>query len=145
MEQGVLPYQESSNPTFQEEEELFPIKEQIFIYMEGNKKMINLYEQKFSDLDVFQVNTSARLKKVESQIGHLVQAFKEKLSRTSPSNTLPNPNECMDTPLSSVQKFLILKFVKEGENELKIEKKALLNTLENEKSLVDKLKFEEES
>ena len=27
MEQGVLPYQESSNPTFQEEEELYPIKE----------------------------------------------------------------------------------------------------------------------
>ena len=132
MEQGVLPYQESSNPTFQEEEELSPVKEHIFIYMEGNKKMINLHEQKFPDLDVFQVNTSARLKKVEAQIGHLVQAFKEKLSRTSPSNTLPNPNECMDTPLSSVQKFPILKFVEEGENELEIEKKALLNTLENE-------------
>ena len=27
MEQGVLPYQGSSNPTFQEEEELSPIKE----------------------------------------------------------------------------------------------------------------------
>ena len=35
--------------------------------------------------------------------------------------------------------------MEEGENELEIEKKALLNNLENEKSLVDKLKFEEES
>ena len=145
MEQGVLPYQESSNPTFQEEEELSPVKEKIFINMEGNKKMINLHEQKFLDLDAFQVNTSARLKNVEAQIEHLVQAFKEKFSRTSPSNTFPNPNECMDTPLSTVQKFLILKFVEEGENELEIEKKTLLNNLENEKSLVDKLKFEEES
>ena len=34
--------------------------------------------------------------------------------------------------------------MEEGENELEIEKKALLNNLENEKSLVDKLKFEEE-
>ena len=51
----------------------------------------------------------------------------------------------MDTSLSSVQKCPILKFVEEGENELEIEKKALLNNLENEKSLVDKLKFEEES
>ena len=51
----------------------------------------------------------------------------------------------MDTPLSNVQKFHILKFVEEGENELEIEKKKLLNNLENEKSLVDKLKFEEES
>ena len=145
MEQGVLPYQGSSNPTFQEEEVLSLVKEHIFIYMEGKKKMINLHEQKFPDLDAFQVNTSARLKKVEAQIRHLVQAFKEKFSTTSPSNTLPNPNECIDTPLSSVQKFHILKFVEEGENEMEIEKKALLNNLENEKSLVDKLKFEEES
>ena len=107
--------------------------------------MISLHEQKFPDLDVFQVNTSARLKNLEAQIGHLVQAFKEKFSWTSPSNTLPNPNECIDTPLSSVQKFPILKFVEEGENELEIEKNALLNNLKNEKSLVDKLKFEEES
>ena len=35
--------------------------------------------------------------------------------------------------------------MEEGENELEIEKKALLNNLEYEKSLVDKLKFEEES
>ena len=83
-----------------------PIKKQIFIYMEGNKKVINLHEQKFLDLNAFQVNTSARLKNVEAQIGHLVQAFKEKFSRISPSNTLPNPNKCIDTPLSSVQKFL---------------------------------------
>ena len=145
MEQGVLPYQGSSNPTFQEEEELSPVKKQIFIDMEGNKKMINMHEQKFPDLNAFQVNTSARLKNVETQIGHLVQAFKEKFSRTSPSNTLPNPNECIDTPLSSVQKFPILKFVEEGENEMEIEKKALLKNLENEKSLVDKVKFEEQS
>ena len=145
MEQGVLPYQGSSNPTFQEEEELSPVKEQNFIYMDGNKKMISHHEKKFLDLDAFQVNTSARLKNVEAQIGHLVQAFKEKFSRISHSNTLLNPNECIDTSLSSVQKFPILKFVEEGENKLEIEKKVLRNNLENEKSLVDKLKFEEKS
>ena len=75
-------------------------------------------------------------------MGHLVQAFKEKFSMTSPSNTLPNSNECKDTPLSSVEKFPILKFVEESENELETEKKTLLNNLENEKSLMDKLKFE---
>ena len=122
-----------------------PVKKQIFIYMEGNKKMINLHEQKFPDLNAFQVNTSARLKNVESQLGLLVQAFKEKFSRTSPSNTLPNPNECIDTHLSSVQKFPILKSVEEGENELEIENKALLNNLDDEESLLDKLKFEEVS
>ena len=75
----------------------------------------------------------------------MVQAFKEIFSRSSPSNTFPNPNECMDTPLSSVQKFPIMKFVDECENELEIEKKALLKNLENRKSLVDKLKIEEDS
>ena len=70
MEQVVLPYQGSSNPIFQEEEKLCPVMEQIFIYMDGNKKMISLHEQKFLDLDAFQVNTSARLKNVEAQIGH---------------------------------------------------------------------------
>ena len=143
MEQGVLLYQGSSNPTFQEEEELFLAKEHNFTDMEGNKKMINLHEQKFPDLDAFKVNTSARLKNVEAQIGHLVQAFEEKFSRTSPSNTLPNPNECIYTSLSSVQKFPILKSMEEGENELEIKNKALLNNLDDEESLLDKLKFEE--
>ena len=80
-------YQGSSNHTFQKEEELSPVKKQIFTYMEENKKMISLHEQKLPDLDAFQVNTSARFKNVESQMGHLVQAFKEQFSRTSPSNT----------------------------------------------------------
>ena len=53
IEHGVLPYQGTANPTFQEEEELSPIKEQIFIYMDGNKKMINLHEQNFPYLDAF--------------------------------------------------------------------------------------------
>ena len=66
MEQGVLPYQGSSNPTFKKEEELSPVKEHIFIYIDGNKKIISLHEQKFPDLDAFQVNTSARLKNVEA-------------------------------------------------------------------------------
>ena len=118
-----------------------PVKKEIFIYKEGNKKMINLHKQKFQDLDAFQINTSARLKIVEAQIGHLVQTFKENFSRTSPSNTFPNPNECIDTPLSSVQKFPILKSVEEDENELEIENKALLNNLDDEESLLDKPKF----
>ena len=70
--------------------------------MDENKKMINLHEQKFPYLDAFKANTTTRLKNVEAQMGHLVQAFKEKFSRTSSSNTLTNPNECMDTSLSSV-------------------------------------------
>ena len=89
--------------------------------------------------------STARLKNIEAQIGHLVLAFKEKFSRTSPSNTLTNPKECMDTHLSNVQEFPILKSMEVGENELEIEKKALLNNLEDEEPKVDELKVEEES
>ena len=106
MEQGVLPYQGSSTPTFQKEEELFLAKEQNFTNMDENKKTSSLHEHKFPDLDTFQVNTSARLKKIEVQIGHLIQAFKDQFSRISPSNTLKNPIECMDAPLSNVQNFI---------------------------------------
>ena len=42
-----MPYQGSLNPTFQDEEELSPVKEQIFAYMDENKKMISLHEQNF--------------------------------------------------------------------------------------------------
>ena len=51
----------------------------------------------------------------------------------------------METPLSNVQEFSILKSVEEGENELEIENKALLNNLEDKEPLVNKLKFEEKS
>ena len=51
----------------------------------------------------------------------------------------------MDAHLSNVQKFHRLKSVEQGENELEIENKTLLNNLEDEEPLVDKLKFEEES
>ena len=69
-------------------------------------------------------------------MGHLVLAFKDKFSRTFPSNTLTNPKECMDTPLSNVQELPILKFVEESENELEIENKGILNNLEDKESQV---------
>ena len=98
-----MPYQGSSNLTFQEEEELSPVKEQVCIYKDGKKKMNNFHEQKFPDLDVFQVNTSAKLKNVEAQIEHLVQAFKEKFSRTSPS---VDPLFSRASPLDGETRFL---------------------------------------
>ena len=112
--------------------------------MDENKK-ISFHEQKFPNLDAFQVNTSDRLKKIEAQMGHLVQAFKEQFSRTFPSNTSTNPNDCMDTPLSNVQELPILKSMEESENELEIENKALLNNLEDEEPILDELKVDEES
>ena len=85
------------------------------------------------------------MEKIEAQIGHLVQAFKENFSWTSPSNTSTNPNECMDTPLSNVQELPIRKSVEENENKLEIKNKAVLNNLKDEEPIVDELKDDEES
>ena len=40
--------------------------------MDENKKMTSLHEQKIPNIDAFQDNTSARLKNIEAQVGHLV-------------------------------------------------------------------------
>ena len=48
-----MPIHGSSNPTFQEEEELSPVKEHILTYMDENKRMISLHEQEFADSDSF--------------------------------------------------------------------------------------------
>ena len=71
MEQGVLPYQWSSTLTFQKEE-LFFAEEKNFTDKDENKKMSSLHDHKFPDLDTFQVDTSAKLRKIEGQIGHSV-------------------------------------------------------------------------
>ena len=60
-----MPIHRSSNSTFQEEEELSPVKEHILTYMDENKRMISLHEQEFADSDSFQVNTTI-LKKIRS-------------------------------------------------------------------------------
>ena len=44
-----MPYQGSSNSTFQEEEELSSIQEHILTCMDENKKMISLHDQEFAN------------------------------------------------------------------------------------------------
>ena len=38
-------------------------EDQVLSYMAENKRILNLYEQKFAEIDVFQANTNASLKK----------------------------------------------------------------------------------
>ena len=56
-------------------------EDQMFHFMSENKRILNLHEKKFSNLEnfqantsVFQTNTNASLKNLEIEIGQLAQA-----------------------------------------------------------------------
>ena len=83
--------------------------------MSENKRILNLHENKFSDLenfqantdvfqtniDVFQTNTNASLKNLEIQIGQLAQAVQKEPKDSFPSDTRKNPKNCMEVILRS--------------------------------------------
>ena len=77
-------------------------------FISENKRILNLYENKFSDLDnfqvntvVFQTNTNASLKNLEIQIGKLVQAVQKELNDSFPSDPRKNPRDCSALMLRS--------------------------------------------
>ena len=77
-------------------------------FMGDNKKLINLYEQKFNELDIFksnihmfQANTGATLKNLETQVGQLALNIQNQNKGAFPSDTQKNPKDCMAIQLRS--------------------------------------------
>ena len=71
-------------------------------FMSENKRILNLHEMKFSDLEnfqanttVFQTHTNASLKNLEIQIGKLAQAMQKEPKDSFPSDTRKNPRDCV--------------------------------------------------
>ena len=69
---------------------------------------MNLHENKFSDLEnfqsnttVFQTNTNASLKNLEIQIGQLAQAVQKEPKDSFPSYNRNNPKDCIKVILRS--------------------------------------------
>ena len=76
--------------------------------MGDNKRLIHFHEQKLSDLEafksnthVFQKNTSASLKNLETQVGKPALRMPNQSKSTFPSDTQKNPKECMGFQLRS--------------------------------------------
>ena len=76
--------------------------------MGDNKRLIHFHEQKLSDLEafkndiqVFQKNTSASLKNLETQIGQLALNMPNQSKGTFPSDTQKNPKDCLAVQLRS--------------------------------------------
>ena len=73
-----------------------------------NKRILNLHENFFFDLDnfqanttVFQTNTNASLKNMEIQIGQLAQAIQKESKDSFPNDTRKNLRDCMTLMLRS--------------------------------------------
>ena len=83
-----------------------------------NKRLLNIHEQKFDDLaafqantTVFQANTNASLKNLETRVGQLALAMQNQSKDAFPSDTKKNPKDCMEVTLRSGREL------KERENE----------------------------
>ena len=77
-------------------------------FMGDNKRLIHFHDQKLSDLEafksdtqVFQKNTSASLKNMETQVGQLALNMPNQSKGTFPSDTQKNPKDCMEIQLRS--------------------------------------------
>ena len=76
--------------------------------MGDNKKLLNLHEQKFAELEasntnsqIFQKTTNASLKNLETQIGQLALNLQNQMKDAFPSDTKKNPKDCMAVQLRS--------------------------------------------
>ena len=72
-------------------------EEQMLQFMGDNKKLINLHELKFNELEnfksniyMFQANTGASLKNLETQVGQLALNMQNKNKGAFPSDTQKN-------------------------------------------------------
>ena len=83
-------------------------EEQMISYMGENKRLLNIHEKKFVKLvafqantTVFQANTNASLKNLETKVGQLALAMQNQSKDVFPSDTKKNPKDCMAVTLRS--------------------------------------------
>ena len=81
-------------------------------FMDENKRPLNIHEQKFAELatfqantTVFQDNTNASLKNLETQVGQLALSMQNHSKDSFPSDTKKNPKDCMAVTLRSGREF----------------------------------------
>ena len=96
--------------------------------MGDNKRLLQFHEQKLLDLEafksdtqMFQKNTSASLKNLETQVGQLTLNVPSQNKGTFPSDTQKNPKDCMAIQLRS-GKDLSSNKKTEGKEETEAEK-----------------------
>ena len=83
-------------------------EEQMLQFIGGNKRLLHTHEQKFVELEalksnsqMFQSNTNAYLKNLETQVGQLALTLQNQNKNVFPSDTQKNPKDCMAIQLRS--------------------------------------------
>ena len=95
---------------------------------------MNLHEQKFCELALFQANTNASLKNLETRVGQLALAVQNQSRNSFPNDTKKNPKDYMEVTLRSGKE---LKSINEDEmKQTEVEtKKTYQNSTISEKKL----------
>ena len=70
-------------------------------YMANTKKILNNHEQGTADMDIFQANTNASLKNLETRVGQLALSLQKQSKDTFPSDTQKNPKDFLVVTLRS--------------------------------------------
>ena len=85
-----------------------PFEEQMLQFIGDNKRLLNLYEHKLVEMEafksntqIFQTNTSASLKNLETQVGQMSLTLQKVTKNAFPSDTQKNPKDCMAVQLRS--------------------------------------------
>ena len=72
--------------------------------MKENKRVLDIHEKKFVELEifqantvVFQINTNATMRNLETQIGHLALSLQSQARNAFPSSTEINPKDLTPT------------------------------------------------
>ena len=80
----------------------------MLAFMGENKRLLNIHEHKFAELaafqankTVFQENTNASLKNLETQVGQLALSMQNRSKDSFPSDTSNNSKDCMAVTLRS--------------------------------------------
>ena len=80
----------------------------MLAFIGENTRLLNIHEQKFAELaafqentTVFQANTNASLKNLETRVGQLALAMQNQSKDAFPSDTRKNSKDCMEVTLRS--------------------------------------------
>ena len=99
-------------------------------FMGDNKKLINLHEQKFNELEnfksnihMFQANTGASLKNLETQVRQLALNMQNQTKGAFPSDTQKNSKDCMAIQLRSGKEVISSSRKEKKERPMKKKKK----------------------
>ena len=81
-------------------------------FMSENKRILNLHQNRFSDLEnfqatiiVFQTNTNATMRNLETQVGQLVVSLQGQSRNVFPNSIEINPKDLTSTTLRGNDKF----------------------------------------